>query len=128
MRTTHGFAFAIFLSSSFFSHPAAAVESLPLTIPTRFHSSSIVPPVHYEHTPPQNVSSAHLSTFIGIRGASSIELGNAGPYILDEQGEVIWSGGTKSVLNFGRHLYKGEPVLAFYTGSSFRIFLFFCFR
>jgi hypothetical protein len=123
MRTTHRFAFAVLLSS-FFSLPVAAADSLPLTLPTRFHSSSIIPPVHYEHTPPQNGSSAHLSTFIGIRGASSIELRNAGPYILDERGEVVWYGGTKSVLNFGRHLYKGEPVLAFYNGSSLRSFLF----
>lgn len=101
---------------------AAAADSVPFTVPTAFHSSRIIPPIHYAHTPPQTGSSSGLSTFVGVRGASSLELGNAGPYILDENGDVVWYGGTKSVLNFGSHTYKGEPVLAFYTGSYFLFF------
>jgi hypothetical protein len=112
-KMRHRLAFAA-LSLSFSSSFAA-----DLVLPSPFHSSSVTPPVHYAHTPPQNGSSTRLSTFIGVRGASSMELGNAGPYILDKGGEVVWYGGTKSVLNLGRHMYKGEPVLAYYTGPSF---------
>ncbi|GAA5857378.1 hypothetical protein JCM8547_002251 [Rhodosporidiobolus lusitaniae] len=85
---------------------------------TSFHSSPILPPAHYAHTPPQPGTAPGLYTFLGVRGSTSAAKGNMGPYILDERGEVVWYGGTKSVLNVGRHTYKGEPVLAFYTGSE----------
>ncbi|GAA6043050.1 hypothetical protein JCM8097_005133 [Rhodosporidiobolus ruineniae] len=89
----------------------------PSPAPT-FHSSLILAPEHFAHTSPQPGSSSDLYTFIGVRGPSAVERGNLGPYILDERGEVVWSGGRKSVLNFGRHEYRGEAVLAFYTGTE----------
>lgn len=69
------------------------------------------------HQAPTAQSATGLYTFIGIRGASAMERGNPGPYILDNSGDVVWYGGIGSVLNVGRHVYHGSPVIAYYTGT-----------
>ncbi|BGP37344.1 hypothetical protein JCM10450v2_001251 [Rhodotorula kratochvilovae] len=99
--------------------PVASTAPAPLDLPSRsFHSSPFLTPELRIHTAPTEDASTDLFTFIGVRGATAAKLGNFGPYVLDAQGEVVWAGPKGSVLNVGRHIYQGEPVLAYYTGTE----------
>ncbi|GAA5926738.1 hypothetical protein JCM1841_000628 [Sporobolomyces salmonicolor] len=87
--------------------------------PLSYRSSSIIPPSFNVLTPPpQEAIARGLLTFVGVRGSAAADDGHLGPYIVDDRGELVWYGGQKSVLNFGTHEYKGEKVIAFYTGSE----------
>ncbi|GAA5864707.1 hypothetical protein JCM3774_006049 [Rhodotorula dairenensis] len=91
---------------------ASASESIP------FRSDKVLAPELLVHMAPAPEAANDLYTFIGIRGATATERGNPGPYILDNSGSVVWYGGIGSVLNVGRHVYRGAPVIAYYTGSE----------
>lgn len=91
----------------------------PFDLPLRpFHSSPVVAPELRVHLPPTRDASTDLLTFVGVRGATAAENGNFGPYLLDSRGEIVWAGPKGSVLNVGKHTYRGEPVIAYYTGAS----------
>ncbi|GAA5979473.1 hypothetical protein JCM10908_002937 [Rhodotorula pacifica] len=86
--------------------------------PKRFQSADVMPPELRVHTALSANAATDLYTFLGIRGATAMERGNPGPYILDSAGDVVWYGSIGSVLNVGRHMYQGSPVVAYYTGSE----------
>ncbi|KWU45675.1 hypothetical protein RHOSPDRAFT_32598 [Rhodotorula sp. JG-1b] len=86
--------------------------------PKPFRSDHVQAPEVLVHEPPNPDAATDLYTFIGIRGATAMERGNPGPYLLDNSGNVVWYGGIGSVLNVGRHVYQGSPVIAYYTGSE----------
>ncbi|BGP53417.1 hypothetical protein JCM8202_001059 [Rhodotorula sphaerocarpa] len=86
--------------------------------PEPFVSADVLAPEMRVHMAPAREASTDLYTFIGVRGATAMERGNPGPYILDSNGEVVWYGGIGNVLNVGRHMYQGSPVIAYYTGSE----------
>lgn len=85
--------------------------------PKPFRSDHVRAPELLVHEPPSPDVATDLYTFIGIRGATAMERGNPGPYLLDNAGNVVWYGGIGSVLNVGRHTYQGSPVIAYYTGE-----------
>lgn len=85
--------------------------------PKPFRSDHVTAPELLVHEPPSLDAATDLYTFIGIRGATAMERGNPGPYLLDNAGNVVWYGGIGSVLNVGRHVYQGSPVIAYYTGA-----------
>lgn len=89
-----------------------ATENIP------FRSDKVLAPELLVHTAPTSEAANDVYTFIGIRGATAMERGNPGPYILDNSGSVVWYGGIGGVLNVGRHVYKGSPVIAYYTGAT----------
>lgn len=86
--------------------------------PEPFVSADVLAPEMRVHMAPAREASTDLYTFIGVRGATAMERGNPGPYILDSNGEVVWYGGIGNVLNVGRHMYQGSPVIAYYTGGA----------
>ena len=94
--------------------PLLAVASEPKP----FRSDHVQAPELLVHEPPSPDAATDLYTFIGIRGATAMERGNPGPYLLDNSGNVVWYGGIGSVLNVGRHAYRGSPVIAYYTGTQ----------
>lgn len=88
---------------------------------THFRSTSLAPPSLLTRTPKRRTlsgssdgSELKLLTFIGARGADAVD---PAPYLFDDDGELVWSGRKGNVMNFQRHTYLGEPVLAWYTGK-----------
>lgn len=89
---------------------------------THYHSTSLAPPSLLTRTPKRRAlwsssdgsEEQKLLTFIGARGADAAE---PAPYLFDDDGELVWSGRKGNVMNFQRHTYLGEPVLAWYTGK-----------
>ncbi|KAK4049447.1 hypothetical protein OIV83_004180 [Microbotryomycetes sp. JL201] len=101
----------------------------------QFHSSSVRPPAlnvleHRSASSRRRRSSLRSNilfskegglderewyTFVGARGRDAHD---PAPYIYDDEGELVWHGRKGNVLNFRKHKYKGQDVLAWYTGSS----------
>ncbi|KAM0792815.1 hypothetical protein ACM66B_002581 [Microbotryomycetes sp. NB124-2] len=104
----------------------------------QYHSSTARPPALYVRTPKHRTfkrrgrslrsklpfvnsrtteqdEDTEWYTFIGARGHDAHD---PAPYIFDDDGELVWHGRKGNVLNFRKHTYKGQSVLAWYTGTE----------